>query len=251
VTLLGTTDVDLEAPLPGVDKPGSEATISPWETEYLLEAAQRAFPCLNLEAPDIQSVYAGVRPVIDTGKSDPSRESREHVLWQENGLLTVAGGKLTTFRLMAQDALRKASSLLPQRNDHERRDRLKGRLLDEPPEETHLPNHLPPVARLRLVGRHGANTPALIAACPIDELQPIFASTALWAELRWAAQAEAVVHLDDLLLRRVRLGLTLPNGGLEHLEDFRRIVQPGLGWDDARWHSEAERYAELWERCYH
>jgi len=50
-----------------------------------------------------------VRPVIDTGKADPSKEARDHVLWQQDGLLTVTGGKLTTFSAIALDVLRHAA----------------------------------------------------------------------------------------------------------------------------------------------
>jgi len=72
----------------------------------------------------------------------------------------------------------------------------------------------------------------------------------LWAELRWAARDEGVVHLDDLLLRRVRLGLLLPGGGVPILERVRAIAQPELGWDDARWLTEADAYAALWAQAY-
>jgi glycerol-3-phosphate dehydrogenase len=73
---------------------------------------------------------------------------------------------------------------------------------------------------------------------------------ALWAELRWAARSEAVLHLDDILLRRVRLGLLLPRGGLDHVEHIRAIVQPELNWDDTRWAQEVERYSRLWQGFY-
>ncbi len=66
-----------------------------------------------------------------------------------------------------------------------------------------------------------------------------------WAELRWAAQAEGVVHLDDLLLRRIRLGLVLPNRGKAHLPRIRAMCQGELGWDDARWKQEEESYVAL------
>ena len=72
----------------------------------------------------------------------------------------------------------------------------------------------------------------------------------LWAELRWAARAEAVIHLDDLLLRRVRLGLVLPGGGLKEMEQIRAIVQPELGWEEMRWKEEIQNYASLWHRAY-
>jgi glycerol-3-phosphate dehydrogenase len=59
-----------------------------------------------------------------------------------------------------------------------------------------------------------------------------------------------VVHLDDLLLRRVRLGLTLPQGGLALLDRVRAVTQRELGWDDKRWVQEVERYQELWRSGY-
>jgi glycerol-3-phosphate dehydrogenase len=72
----------------------------------------------------------------------------------------------------------------------------------------------------------------------------------LWAELRWAARAEAVAHLDDLLLRRVRLGHLLPGGGAELLARIRTICQAELGWDDDRWTSEEAAYLDLWRTSY-
>jgi glycerol-3-phosphate dehydrogenase len=109
---------------------------------------------------------------------------------------------------------------------------------------------LSPALRLRLWGRYGADMPAVLACAAPDELEVIGDSPCVWAELRWAARAEGVVHLDDLLLRRVRLGLLLPNGGLDCLDRVRAIVQPELGWDDARWDEEARHYSDLWKRCY-
>jgi glycerol-3-phosphate dehydrogenase len=58
------------------------------------------------------------------------------------------------------------------------------------------------------------------------------------------------VHLDDLLLRRVRLGLILPKGGLDFIERVRSIVQPELGWEDDRWVQELNEYTQLWKKCY-
>jgi glycerol-3-phosphate dehydrogenase len=68
--------------------------------------------------------------------------------------------------------------------------------------------------------------------------------------LRWAARAEGVVHLDDLLLRRVRLGLLLPRGAEALLPQVRAICQAELGWDDATWEREQAAYLALWHRCY-
>jgi len=124
----------------------------------------------------------------------------------------------------------------------------KQRMLDEI--ETALMADLDPAGALRLFGRYGADAAGLLQAAHADELEPIAASTALWAELRWAARDEGVVHLDDLLLRRVRLGLLLPQGGLPIMDRIRSIAQPELGWSDERWAKEVSDYTSLWNRCY-
>lgn len=241
VTLVGTTDVDHHEPL------GPDPAISAGEIEYLLEGVRHAFPDQELEPGDIQGTFAGVRPVIGTGKKDPSKESREHVLWCEDGLLTVAGGKLTTFRLMARQALRLACAAAPRLNV--RLD--KEHVLDPLPPESALEAPVSPAARLRLLGRHGANIENLLEAAVPDEFEPVPGTLNLWTEVRWAARAEGVVHLDDLLLRRVRLGLILPQGGLPICPQLRPILQEELGWDDIRWKQEFDSYARLWRECYY
>ncbi len=75
-------------------------------------------------------------------------------------------------------------------------------------------------------------------------------SQSIWAELRWAARCEGIVHLDDLLLRRVRLGLLLPEGGAAWMDRIRAIAQSELGWDDRRWESEQVAYTRLWREAY-
>lgn len=236
VTLFGTTDVDHGRAVE------ADPAIGPAESAYLLEALRYAFPSLDLCAGDVLATLAGVRAVVDTGQADPSKESREHVLWNENGLVTVTGGKLTTFRLMAHAALRAVRAQISAPLSGRPR-----RVLEAAPA---LAADLHPMLAARLTGRYGADAPELVAAAQPGELDSIADSVALWAELRWAARAEGVVHLHDLLLRRVRLGLLLPEGGLPHLSRIRAIVQPELGWDDARWEREADEYARLWQASY-
>ncbi len=238
VTLFGTTDVDHDQPL------DAEPAISAAEVEYLMAGLAYAFPSLALTLDDVQGTFAGVRPVVDTGKADPSKEPREHVLWIEDGLLTVTGGKLTTFRVMAHDALEAVRAHLPGKPTFSRSQRM----LDLQPADFDAPG-LDPATRLRLLGRYSADAPSLIDAAQ-GELESIHESAALWAELRWATRAEGVIHLDDLLLRRVRLGLLLPCGGMNCIERIRAIAQPELGWSDDRWRQEAADYADLWKRCY-
>jgi glycerol-3-phosphate dehydrogenase len=239
VTLVGTTDVDHGM------APSTDLRISEAESVYLMESVTHVFPGLGLSLTDVQSTLAGIRAVVDTGKANPSKESREFVLWNEAGLLTVSGGKLTTFRLMAQTALRAVRAALPE-HSHLGRDE---RLLDPLPPETTLCD-LPSELRLRLLGRYGNEACHLAEAAKTGELEVIGPSPSLWAELRWAARSEGVVHLDDLLSRRVRLNINLPGGGLEQMERIQAIVQPELRWSDEHWAEEVAAYAELWRQYY-
>jgi glycerol-3-phosphate dehydrogenase len=240
ITLVGTTDIDHDQSL------DAEPRIAPGEVAYLMAAVEAQFPSLHLGLEDIISTFAGVRPVIGTGKVDPSKESRDHVVWEEDGLLTVTGGKLTTFRRIALDVLGSVRSRLPDLP----------KLDDEVPVlnpvDVALPGagHLDRAVHRRLLGRYAADAPALVAAARPGELESIPGTQTLWAELRWAARAEGVVHLDDLMLRRVRLGHLLACGGESLLPKIRGICQPELGWDDARWEAEDARYRDLWRCCY-
>jgi glycerol-3-phosphate dehydrogenase len=240
VTILGTTDVEHLAPVE------TDPAISPSEVDYLLAAGRRAFPSLELEQADILATFSGIRAVLDTGRADPSRESREHILRRESNLLTVTGGKLTTFRLMAHAALRAVRSSMSGSTHLDRN----WRVLDSPPSTESIASELEPAILRRIIGRHGDDAPHVLACAGPDELGPIGKSVALWAELRWAARAEGAVHLDDLLLRRVRLGLLLPDGGRSLMGRIRTLAQPELGWDDRRWDEEVKRYLILRQRAY-
>lgn len=240
-TLLGTTDLDHAGSL------DDEPSISAAEAEYLLEGARATFPGLGLTARDAVTSFAGVRPVIGTGKARPSEESRDHVLWEEGGLLTVTGGKLTTFRLIALDALKLLARRLPALARLGRDARI-FRPRAEPP----LPlAALGDAAARRLLGRHGAAAAAAVVAnARPGELEPMAGTPYLWAELRHAARAERVVRLDDLLLRRVRAGLLLPDGGASLLPRVKEVCRAELAWDDGRWSMEEEAYIARWRAGY-
>ena len=242
MTLLGTTDLDHELPL------DQEPKISRLEGEYLLETVNQWFPDLGLTSGDVIATFSGVRPVIDTGKKNPSMESREHAVWVEEGLISISGGKLTTFQLMARQALMAARPWLkpladtPRRNGCSQRDKGEGALESARGEaEDILLN--------RLAGRYGAVAKDILAGAS-DSLQTVQGTRTLWAEVAWAAQREKVVHLDDLLLRRTRLGLLLPQGGIEILDRVRKHAQTVLQWDDLHWQTEVDRYLSLWKEAY-
>ena len=237
VTLVGTTDVDHDADL------NTEAAITRSEVDYLMLALECQFPQLGLSEADVLATYAGVRPVIDSGQADPSKEGREHAVWVDDGLLTVTGGKLTTFRVIALDALKHAMALLPGWSDK----------LEPRPIFAHragLGMRLRGAQRQRIEGRYGSSAAALLTAAHPGELELIPGTQTLWAELRWAARSEAVVHLEDLMLRRTRLGLQLRGGGVEHLARIRAICQEELGWTDAGWVTSEAAYLALWNSHY-
>lgn len=241
VTVIGTTDLDHPAAL---DQNEPFATSE--EIDYMLAAARFSFPAAELTQADVLSTFSGLRPVINTGKASPSQESRAHVVWQEDGLITLTGGKLTIFHVMAKQALQLASSRLPGSPDFT----LSRRTFDPLPRN--LPTHIPvDINQLAyLLGRYGVETPTLLSSMPSDEFTSIHSLPSLWAELRWAAREEGVMHLDDLLLRRVRLGNLLPDGGAKDYAHIRSLVQDELGWDDDRWEAEWNAYLDLWQRRY-
>ena len=235
VTLVGTTDSDYTGALD--EEPG----IQPEEVAYLMAAVEHRFPTLNLTLDDVLATFSGVRPVIGTGKTASTRESRDHAVWEEQGLVTVTGGKLTTFRLMALDTLKAIRAGRPDVPEANVATPVLNAVNGNEP-------GLQPLGEAtwrRLQGRYGVQAPDVVARAQPGELELVPGTQMLWAELRWAAHAEGVVHLDDLLLRRVRLGLVLPRGGKAHLSRIRAICQGELGWDDARWEREEERYLAL------
>ncbi len=240
ITLVGTTDVDHS---PALDL---EPAISPEEVSYLMAAVEYQFPSLSISLQDVISTYAGVRPVIGSGKLNSTEESRDHVIWEENGLFTVTGGKLTTFRRIALDALKAIRARFPEMPQP----------VDDMPVLNPIDQHLPgcdglhDTCRRRLLGRYGTDAILLVQAAHPGELEPIPGTEYLWAELRWSARSEGVCRLDDLLLRRTRLGLILPYGARSILPDVKYICQSELGWNEDKWQQEQEDYLSCWQRCY-
>jgi len=240
-TLVGTTDIDHSEKQQGfLNEPYTERN----EIEYILSAVDFLFPVLKITQSDIISTFAGLRPVINTGAATPSKESRAHQVWNENGLITVAGGKLTTFRIMAKDTLEIACASIGKQVKVNPHQRMLKKL------RTDRCGKLEKETCSRLCGRFGGEAKELLQLTKSDELQQIGSLPSIWAEVRWAAASEGVVHLDDLLLRRTRIGLLLPEGGKSVLSRVRQITQPELGWSDSHWEKEEARYWKIWRTFY-
>jgi glycerol-3-phosphate dehydrogenase len=243
-TLVGTTDNDYEGGLDHV--PASEEDVG-----YLLEAVNAFFE-LELGASDLTGAYAGVRPLIST--ADPKKSvdiSRRAELYEtSSGLVTITGGKLTTWRRMAKLAV----------------DRIVEREGREAPCRTHEipigqredPAALPEVpgveedTRAHVAARYGhtaRDVLRLAAAAPQlqQRLSPALPDIA--AEAAFAAGHEQARSLADVLLRRSRVGLLDARGltaaGAEGPRMAARAVAGELGWDEARVERELGDWAEI------
>ncbi len=242
VTVIGTTDVEHSHGL------SSEPRISQSEYDYLLACVAHQFPNAKLTDKDIISTFAGVRPVIDSGTSvAPSKEKREHSLWKIPGLISVAGGKLTTFHLIAKQVLTQVmNELQPSKKT---RDIDLDFAVFESCENLPKLSLSAPVAE-HLAACYGGLAAELIAQIEPRLFSPVGYSRNLWAQLIWAVKYEQVVHLDDLLLRRTRVGNLLPDGGLNEIQKIKHLCFEFLPWDETQWQQEIERYRNIWMSCY-
>lgn len=232
--IYGTTDVDHSNDL------SLEPVISKEEISYLMDGLETFFPSLEISLKDAISSYAGIRPVLSRKHLAPSKESREHVVWIDKGLVTITGGKLTTFRKLAADALKAAMPFLPPANP----------VKEEGPFKS-VPEHIideriSPILFRRLTGRYGEGAKEILEDSRADDLSYIPGTNTVWAEIRYAAKHEAVRHLDDLILRRIRIGLITREGGKEHIGRIKQLCAPVLPWDEEKWDSEINMYLEKW-----
>lgn len=239
-TIIGTTDIDHD---PALDENHTEPFATGDEIAYILQAADVLFPGVNLKSGDLISTFAGLRPIIRGGADSPSAESRAHAIWEERGLITITGGKYTTFRIMGRQTVERVLAKLG------RAPSIRLRRIMNPLPQFQMRN-MDAGTLYYLLGRHGIDAPELIASAGAGELEHIANLPNIWAEVRWAARDEGVVHLTDLLLRRVRIGMLLPGGAGNLLDRVRTCAQSELGWDDGRWQKEVEMYLDTWRRYY-
>ena len=240
-TLIGTTDLFHTGPL---DDPRPAAE----ESAYLLRFAQRLLPAAHLTAADVSGAFAGVRPVLSSRAATPSEASREEAVWEERGMLSTAGGKLTTFRATAEKVVDAALRLLPEaRRDAAGPSRSAAVALAWRADSATLAGALASrgvdaTVAGAMARRLGALAlPAAAAASP-ETLHPLADGLDVCAaELRFHLEYGAVVHLEDLLLRRVRLGMWQPRACLELAPGLRAPLRRVPGWTVRRWAAELER----------
>ena len=242
--IIGTTDTDWELDL-------AHPAASRTDIDYLLDQVNRVLRH-PLTHEDVEGVYAGLRPLL-TGESDAtSTLSREHaVATTAPGLVTIAGGKYTTYRVMAEDAVDLAARSLP------------GRVPDSVTDRTpligavgyfalHNRRHglaatsgLHVVRIEHLLGRYGSLTEELLAMVAEEPAlgAPIpGAEDHLRVEAVYAASHEGALHLDDVLTRRTRISIETFDRGVAAAPHVARLMAPVLGWDEDRIVREVAHY---------
>ncbi|HVN75612.1 MAG TPA: glycerol-3-phosphate dehydrogenase/oxidase [Thermoanaerobaculaceae bacterium] len=240
-TLVGTTDLFHEGPL---DDPRPARD----EVDYLLRLVGHAFPSAGLTARDATGAFAGVRPVLSSRAATPSEASREEAVWLERGLVSTAGGKLTTFRATAEKVVNAAARLLPE----ERLEQISPVSVGAAalpwrcdPESTTASVRTLGIAEAvarGMVRRLGALALPVAAGADPTALRPAADGLDVSpAELVWHQRFGGCVHLEDLLLRRVRLGMWQPRRCLELAPGLRPLLRRTAGWSVARWNAELAR----------
>jgi glycerol-3-phosphate dehydrogenase len=253
-TVVGTTDTDF-APAEGPDRAprfGDEIRASGADVAYLLEAARHAFPSLALGPDDVVSTYAGLRPLLAGNANTPSETSREHLIARTpDGVVVVAGGKLTTLRRMAEETVDVAVEALRASGVERPFAACATRTRPLPgggplPEALAAPEHAPDVT-VRLGGAYGSRADGVLAiasASPrlgerIDPTLPF-----LWAEVVHAARHERARHLTDILVRRIPFLRDAADQGLGAAAEAAALAGGELGWDEARREREIASYQE-------
>jgi glycerol-3-phosphate dehydrogenase len=238
--LVGTTDTPWK-----YDKQHPAATSA--DIDYLLDTVNEVL-VTPLTRDDIDGVFVGLRPLI--APADPAdtasttRISREHVCASPApGLVLVAGGKYTTYRVMAKDAVDLALTDLGKEMPESITEKipLAGAIgwdwLSERPHILARGSHLDDDAVENLLERYGTLTKELIALIQADpslgERLP-GGEEHLKVELVYAAASEGALHLTDALTRRTRISIEAPDRGLSAAEPAARLMAPLLGWDEER-----------------
>ncbi|GAA1302073.1 glycerol-3-phosphate dehydrogenase/oxidase [Streptomyces sanglieri] len=242
--IIGTTDTDWD-----LDKAHPAASSA--DIDYLLEHVNSVL-ATPLSRDDVQGVYAGLRPLL-AGESDAtSKLSREHTVAHPlPGLVVVAGGKYTTYRVMAKDAVDEAVHGLDQRVAACVTEEIPLLGAEGYPAMWNARARIAAgsglhVARVEhLLNRYGSATEQLLELILVDPVlgDPLpSADDYLKAEIVYAASHEGARHLDDVLTRRTRISIETFDRGTRSARLCAELMAPVLGWDEGQIDREVEHY---------
>ena len=242
--ILGTTDTkwDLDLAHPAASRA---------DIDYILEQANKLL-AKPLTRDDVVGVYAGLRPLLAGESDQTSKLSREHACVSPvAGLVIVAGGKYTTYRVMAEDGVDLAVKVLDRPVSPSITDRvpLVGaagyEALVNTADVLAAQSGLPVDRIQHLLGRYGSAIREVLDLVADDPAlgQPLnHAPRYLRVEARYAASHEGALHLDDILARRLRVSIDTWDRGVDVANEVAEIVAPVLGWDEAAISREVEHY---------
>jgi glycerol-3-phosphate dehydrogenase len=232
--LIGTTDTDWK-----LDLAHPAATKS--DIDYLLDLVSSVLAA-PLTADDIEGVYAGLRPLLAGESEETSALSREHAVARVvPGLVSIAGGKYTTYRVMAADAVDAAAEDLLRRVAPSCTDRVPllgadGYFAMQNQVEALAGDYgLHPYRVRHVLDRYGSLIrevldPGLADRALLETVPS--APDYLMAEIRYAVTHEGALHLDDVLTRRARISIEYPHRGIESAPAVAALVGDVLGWSD-------------------
>jgi len=242
--IIGTTDTDWDL---GKAHPAASSR----DIDYLLEHVN-AVLVTPLTREDVEGVYAGLRPLLSGESESTSKLSREHTVGHPvPGLVVVAGGKYTTYRVMAKDAVDAVSHGLDGKVPESCTDRVPlvgadGYAALWNARQRLATRHGLHVARLEhLLQRYGSLVHEVLALVDEDASlgEPLEgADDYLRAEVVYAAAAEGARHLDDVLARRTRISIETFDRGVTAAPVAAALLAPVLGWSEAQVAREVEHY---------
>jgi glycerol-3-phosphate dehydrogenase len=242
--LIGTTDTDWK-----LDLAHPAATRS--DIEYLLDRVNRVL-VTPLSDADILGVYAGLRPLLAGESEETSSLSREHAVARVvPGLISIAGGKYTTYRVMAADAVDFGAEELPKLVQPSCTDRVPllgadGYFAVRNQSDALAAEYgLHPHRVRHLLERYGSLIREVLDPGRADRalLEPVpDAPDYLLAEIRYAVTHEGALHLEDVLTRRTRISIEYPHRGVACAEPVAATMADVLGWDRKRRRREVEVY---------
>jgi glycerol-3-phosphate dehydrogenase len=248
-TYAGTTDTEYRGSL-------DDPQCSPEDVDYVL-AALNAATSARLTAADVASCWAGLRPLVSAASRQRTADlSRRHqVTVSPRRVVTVTGGKLTTYRRMASDTVDVAVEVLGRgaKRSPTKKLRLLGASGSETLRDPEAARRLgvDPATLAHLAGRYGSEARTVIAMTEADpELaRPLVAGLPyLRAEAVFAARYEMARTLDDVLARRTRASLLARDASAAAATAVARLIAPELGWSPSRVEQEAMGYADAARR---
>ena len=254
LSYIGTTDTDADASPDGLRVTAADVT-------YLLRSANAAFPHAHLASNDVVSAWVGLRPLLRADHADPSQVSREHkVFASEQGLITIAGGKLTTYRVMARDVVDRVAARLHELDGRPLPPRAQTDTQPLPGGEAAELDVLGEAARARgasdatarhLVASYGSEAAAVLNLVDRDRRLGdaiIAGRPEIWAEIAYAVERELAVRVQDVLVRRLHLFYEVPDHAQSVVTKVAARMKQLLGWDDVREAEELRDYFQVVER---